>query len=93
MRQEEAGAVPMRMRWVHIEVMTQSIQNTMEIFGGGSARRASRAIMRPKCISMAGATGMAVMSTILLTVCGPLCICISLPPISSATPELYAPMR
>lgn len=69
-----AGAVPMRMRWVHIEVMTQSIQNTMEIFGGGSARRASRAIMRPKCISMAGATGMAVMSTILLTVCGPLCI-------------------
>ena len=50
------------------------IQNIMEIFGGGSARRATLAIMRLKWVIMAGSTGMAIVSTIILTVCGPLCI-------------------
>ena len=49
MKREGAGAVPMRMRWVHGEVMIrmQSTQNTMEIYIGGSARRATGAIWRP----------------------------------------------
>ena len=40
----------MHMRWVHGEIMIrmQSIQNTMEILIGGSARRAAIAIVRPK---------------------------------------------
>lgn len=46
----EADAVPMHMRWVQGEIMIriQSIQNTMEILIGGSARRATMAMMRPK---------------------------------------------
>ena len=47
MKQEEADAVPMHMRWVHGEIMIQSIQNTMEILIGGSARRAAIAVVRP----------------------------------------------
>lgn len=45
MKREEAGAVPMRMRWVHTEVQ---IHPTEEIYGGGSARRATIAVLRPK---------------------------------------------
>ena len=47
-KREEADAVPMRKRWGQGDIMIQSIQSTMEIFGGGSARRAAIAIMRPK---------------------------------------------
>ena len=45
MKREEADAVPMRMRWVQADLM--SIQSTMEVFGGGSARRATIAVVRP----------------------------------------------
>ena len=72
MKREEAGAVPMRMRWVQADLM--SIQSTMEVFGGGSARRATMALVRPEWMMMAGSTGLAIMSTIVVTVCGPLCI-------------------
>ena len=50
MKREEADAVPMRMRWGHGEIMIrmQSIQNTKEIFGGGSVGRAILVGMRPK---------------------------------------------
>ena len=46
---------------------------------GGSDRRASMAVMRPKWVRMAGSTGMAVVSAIMVsaiivTVCGPFCI-------------------
>jgi len=76
MKREGAGAVPMRMRWVHGEIMIrmQSIQSTMEIFGGGSARRATLAILRPEWMVVAGLAGMAVMSSMVVAVCGPLCI-------------------
>ena len=39
MKREKADAVPMRMRWGHTAIMG--------IFGGGSARRAAIARMRP----------------------------------------------
>ena len=50
MKQEEADAVPMRMRWVHgdIIIRMQSIQSTMELLCGGSARRATMAVVRPR---------------------------------------------
>ena len=46
MRQEEATAVPMPMRWVHV-VQAHSIKG---IFGGGSVHRAIMVIgvLRPK---------------------------------------------
>ena len=44
MKREEAGAVLMRMRWVHGEI---HIHPTEKIYGGGSGRRAMRAMMRP----------------------------------------------
>ena len=55
MRREEAGAVPMRMRWVHGDIMIrmQSIQSTIEISGGGSVRRVM-VVMRPRWTLMAG---------------------------------------
>ena len=80
MKREQAGAVPMRMRWGHTDIMRmhiirmQSIQSTMGIFGGGSVRRAMIVVMRPKCTVMAGSGGMVIMSTGVMTVCGPLCI-------------------
>ena len=46
MKREEADAVLMRMRWGHGDIM-KGIQSTMEIFGDGSARRATIAIVRP----------------------------------------------
>lgn len=50
MKREEADAVPMRMRWGHgdIIIRMQRIQSTMGIFGGGSARRATFTILRPR---------------------------------------------
>ena len=76
MKREEADAVPMRMRWGHTEIIIrmQSIQSTMGIFGGGSVRRAIIVIMRPKWTIMAGSISVVVMSTIGMSVCGPLCI-------------------
>ena len=76
MKREEAGAVPMRMRWVHTDLMIwmQSIQSTMEIFGGTSVRRAMIVIVRSKWIIMAGSLGMVMMAAIMIMVCGPLCI-------------------
>ena len=49
MKREEADAVPMRMRWGHGDIMIrmQSIQSTMEIFAGGSARRVL-VVLRPE---------------------------------------------
>lgn len=43
-------------------------------YGGGSARRATVAIVRPKWIFMVMSTIVARESTLTLVVCGPLCI-------------------
>ena len=51
MKREEAGAVLMRMRWGPgdiIMIQMQSIQSTMEMFGGGSAPRAMIVVVRPE---------------------------------------------
>ena len=76
MKREEADVVPMLMRWGRGDVMIQmrSIQNTMKIFGGVSVRRAVIIVVRPRWAVLAGSIGMVKMSTMMMTVCVPLCI-------------------
>ena len=62
MKREEAVAVLMRMRWVPIGII------------GGSVRRAVMVIVRPECTLMARSMGVVGMSSIIMSVCGPLCI-------------------
>ena len=77
MKREEADAVPMRMRWGRGEFMiqTNNIQNTMEIFPGGSDRRAGVVVfVRSKYTGLALSIRWVVVSALMMTVCGPLCI-------------------